>query len=456
MAKFTASIQINATSNLGKVGKDVDKSFNKMSKSASKTSFRLQGLSADMSRLTRRMGQLAVVGFGAAILKGAQFETALQDLSALTGLVGGELKFAGDEAKTLGEKYGVSAKNVVGAIKKIGSARSELLKDPNALLEISEQALILSKAARIDLSTAVEAVTTSMNQFGLETADAGRVINVLAAGSKVGASEIAQTATAIARAGVAMKIAGVSFEDGNAAIQVLAKNGIDAERAGTALKTALLKLTSKGIDAISPKVVGLDKALENLAGANLDAAALTELFGLEAIAAGKILIDNRKLLRDWSKEMTGTQTATSQAGTNMDTFAEKMKRLGAIVENDFIGVFENSESTLSALVDQMIIDFEKFEPIKTIFQGIADAIELVVRGTQTLAGGLGGIVGRVDSAPTVLGKIDAATGFSAFADAVKSAVTIDLNVNGAATVERTSGDADVNISTSMGIMTPAL
>lgn len=405
MAKFSASVVINAKSNLSKVAKEASKAFDKMSKSIDKTSFKMTGFTADVNKLTKRLGQLAVAGFGVAILKGSQFETSLKDLSALTGLVGDELEYAGGEAITLSKKYGVAANNVVSTIKKVGSARSELLKDPNALLQISEQAIILSKAARIDLATAVEAVTSSMNQFNLETGDASRVINVLAAGSKVGASEIAETAIAVTRAGVAMKIAGVSFEEGNAAIQVLAKNGILAERAGTSLKTALLKLSSKGIDQINPQVVGLNTALDNLASANLDAASLTELFGLESIAAGKILIDNRKLLSDWTKEMTGTNTATVQAATNMDTFAEKMKRLGSIISADFIAVFQDSESTLSNLIDDMIVDFEKFRPVKTIFEGIADAIELVIRGTQTLSTRLGNIVGRLESEQTIGGKI---------------------------------------------------
>jgi TP901 family phage tail tape measure protein len=307
-----------------------------------------------------------------------------------------------------------------------------------------------------------------MNQFELQTSDASRVINVLAAGSKVGASEIAETANAVTRAGVAMKLAGVSFEEGNAAIQILAKNGILAERAGTQLKTALLKLTSEGIDAINPKVVGLNKALDNLGEANLDAATLTDLFGLEAVAAGKILIDNRKLLGDWTKQMTDTNTATVQAATNMDTFAERSKRLVAIITADFIKVFQDNESTLSQLVDQMIIDFEKFRPIQKIFHGIANAIELVIRGTQTLAEALGRFsvnptLSALFNTPDVSGTMselikenpELGAKFAIQPELNKTQADITVRVKGPASVESVAGDASVNVETDLGGMLPA-
>ncbi len=60
--------------------------------------------------------------------------------------------------------------------------------------------------------------------------------------------------------------AGIGFETLNAAIQVLASREIKGGEAGTALRNIILNL-EKGTDkTLKPSVVGLSKALENLAG----------------------------------------------------------------------------------------------------------------------------------------------------------------------------------------------
>jgi hypothetical protein len=452
VAKFTASVKIDASSNLDKVAGKSTKALDKLSRKSGMMSANMDRLGASALKLSKRLGILAVAGFGAVIFKGAQFEAQLKDLSALTGLTGDQLSFAGDEALRMSKKYGLAGKDIINATKLVASARSELLKDPDALLRISEQAIILAKAQRIDLVQATNAVTTSMNQFSLQTEDASRVINVLAAGSKVGASFVEDTATAIERAGVAMKITNVSLEEGNAAIQVLAKNGILGARAGTQLKIVLSRLARSG-DEFNPTVVGLSTALENLAAEELDASQLIKGFGEEAFATGKILIDNRKLLGEWTKEMTGTNVAVEQADKNLEAFSATAARLKSRSNEALIRAFKSEAFT--KMLTQLDMWLEKTDALAILFDTIAESV-LLIGSFLTPTGRPSGIAGDVTATgETAIGALDVGgiVGLNA-----PQQITIKADFSGlptGANVNISSPD-DIEFQLDIGDMLPAL
>lgn len=464
MAKFTASVVINAKSNLDKVAQKTSKSMAKMNRSFNLSSFRTQQLSADLARLTKRAALLGAAGFGAAIVQGAKFQASIQDLSALTGLGGDSLKFLGDEAQKLGEKYGVSSGKVVASIKQIGSARSDLLKDPPALLNIAENSIILAKAQRMELQPAVEAMMTTLNQFVLPASDAGRVMNTLAAGSKVGAAEVDIASKSMERAGVAARSVKISMEETTAAIQVLAQNGRKGEMAGTALRAIFSKLATKGIDRLNPKIVGLHKSLENLAPYKENEKALSSLFGEEYWSVAKILIENRDLLDEWTGAVTDTSVAMEQAAKNMNTVGNDFSRIGSMIQNDFVNVFLDNEAEISAVVDRLVNKFEKFRPIQGIMTGISDAILRVSTSLLDLSD-------RFESERTFLGKLDQLTGFTSFTDAFKGEGSIfgDVSTAKPATsqvelrilsrediaIEKKDANTDIFILPEMGGMLPS-
>lgn len=127
--------------------------------------------------------------------------------------------------------------------------------------------------------------------YGESADQAARYVNVLAAGSKEGAADVSAQAASIKNAGVAASGAGVSIEQLQGTIQMLAEKGLEAEPAGTALRKFFLVLQT-GPDETNPKVVGLQTALENLNKKSLTAAQIQTMFGEEAYSAATILIDN--------------------------------------------------------------------------------------------------------------------------------------------------------------------
>ncbi len=173
---------------------------------------------------------------------GTGFQDAIADLSSITKSTGKDLQFLQDESLRLAKKMNISAADVAEGFKLVASAKSELLEDTEALSTITEQILLLANASGEDLNTAANLVLRSMNQFGAEAHGAARFVNVLAASTEIGAAELRDLGPALINAGTAGQLAGISFEEMNAAMQVLAKGGLVGPRAGTGMQGAILKL----------------------------------------------------------------------------------------------------------------------------------------------------------------------------------------------------------------------
>lgn len=260
-------------------------------------------------------------------------ESSQANLAALTGLDDASIEWLTQQAERLstqmdesGLRIRQSAQEILDAYALVGSNKPELLADKEALNAVTVETMRLSAAANMELKPAVDATTTALNQFGEGADQAQRYVNVLAAGSKVGAANVEQQAAVILKAGVAAKMASLSIEQLTGLTETLAEKGIKAEVAGTGLKTFLLRLETGAKDT-RPSVVGLSTALDNLAAHADDTAWLKKNFGDEAVSVAKILIDARKSVQSYTDAVTDTSIATEQAAINSNTAAAKMAQM---------------------------------------------------------------------------------------------------------------------------------
>ena len=260
-------------------------------------------------------------------------ESSQANLAALTGLDDASIEWLTQQAERLstqmdesGLRIRQSAQEILDAYALVGSNKPELLADKEALNAVTVETMRLSAAANMELKPAVDATTTALNQFGEGADQAQRYVNVLAAGSKMGAANVEQQAAVILKAGVAAKMASLSIEQLTGLTETLAEKGIKAEVAGTGLKTFLLRLETGAKDT-RPSVVGLSKALDNLAAHADDPAWLKNRFGDEAVSVAKILIDARKSVQSYTDAVSDTSIATEQAAINSNTAAAKMAQM---------------------------------------------------------------------------------------------------------------------------------
>ena len=262
-----------------------------------------------------------------------KLEESQAGLKALTGLDDENIAWLTEQAKTLsttmtkeGLRVRQSAAEILDAFMLVGSAKPELLGDKEALKAVTEEAMRLQAAAKdITLNEAVDSLTLSLNQYGAAADQAGRFTNVLAAGSQAGSANIASQAKAIRNAGTAAASANVPIEQTVALIETLAYRGIKDEVAGPGLKKFFLVLQT-GADETNPKIVGLDKALENLKNKNMDAGAIKKMFGEEGYNTASVILQNTEMVKDFTAAVTGTNVAYEQAAINSDTAQAKLEQ----------------------------------------------------------------------------------------------------------------------------------
>ncbi len=272
-----------------------------------------------------------------------RFSKAMGELSAITGATGKDLEFLKNSAQKFGQTTLTSAVDATNAMKLIASAKPELLSNVDALEQVTKQVITLSEASGVNMPSAVAAAVDSLNMFGKGADQAARFVDVLAAGAKYGSSEVEQTAVAIQKSGVIASQAGLSFEQLNAAIQILAENGQKAEIAGTGLRGVLLKLTTQSNQNFNPSIVGMQKAFENLSKANLTATERKKMFGEEGVTVAAILTKETAKLASMTEKIKEHGVALAQATINANTYAAKMTRLSNAWENTKIAIGDSAE-----------------------------------------------------------------------------------------------------------------
>ena len=321
------------------------------------------------------------------------FTKSISELSAITGATGKDLEFYEKQAALIGKTTTLSASQAATAFKLIASAKPDLLQNSEALAAVTKEAVKLAEAAGVDLADAASTVGVSLNQFGADASEAARFVNVLAAGAKEGSSSIEDTSMAMKNAGVAARLAGLSFEEANVGVQLLAKGGLFAAEAGTGFRQVLLKLENEAEDKFKPSMVGLAGALENLAAENMNLTELTDLFGAEAMKSAAIMINGAKDARTLESALTGTSTATEMAATNFDNMTGDLLSLDSANEGLAITLGQMLEpamrKTIQAVTDfsRAADDFVKSDKFIKYLEIAINALKLisVIIGAQLIA-----------------------------------------------------------------------
>lgn len=282
--------------------------------------------------------------------KTMEFEKSLSGLKSLTGLGAEEMEYLKNAAIKLGSTSTQTASQVVEAYKLIGSQQPELLKNKEALNEVTKQAIVLAEAAGMDVPSAAKALSGSINQMGESANVAGEYVNILAVASQAGAADIGYLSKAIEKSGGAASSVGIRYNELVAAIEAIAPKITEASEAGTNLRNIFLILESSSDKNLKPSVVGLSKALENLAAKNLDATQMTKLFGRESVTAALALVNAKDQYNDYVRAITGTNTAIEQQRINNDNLAGSINALSSEWEG-FILTINKTSGALKKTTD---------------------------------------------------------------------------------------------------------
>ena len=332
-------------------------------------------------------------------------ESALAEVSAITGAVGEDLEKLNTKAKNLTRTFGEDVNTNLEAFKTILSRLGpDIGSSDKAMEALGESVNILSKTMEGDIKGATDAITTSMLQFQVDLSnpikaadESRRMINVMAAGAKEGAAEIPQISESLVQAGVSAKLANLSFEETNAAIQAMAEGGKYGSEAGVAIRnvitnmSAQTKLSTDAIKILQAYGVNTKKMadthtswadrLRELKPIQHDINALTEVFGRENAAAAQILIRSADSQEELTQKITGTNVAYEQAAVVMDTSAEKEKRRNQRWNLFYIAV-GNVTKHIQPFVNAMATSVSVMANMRNAMEGI----KIVGKAVNTILG----------------------------------------------------------------------
>lgn len=322
---------------------------------------------------------------------GIKLDAQMHDLSAVAGVTGEGLKQIETFARQSAKAFGTDASVAVEGYKLLLSQLSpELGKYPEALSAMGDCIQTTSKLMGGDGVAAAQVLTTAMNQYGISMEDPiaaseemARMMNVMAAAGQAGSAELPAISAALQQCGMAAKAANVSFEETNAAIQVLDKAGKKASEGGVALRNVLGQLSKGrfvekqareelekvGIDvvALGDNSKSLKERLEMLKPMLNDSALLSKFFGVENANAARALIQGTEVLQGFTDAVTGTNSATEQAAIVMDSYAERQARVNQQFEDFKITIFQATGdfSLWCGVVTSALVPISQLTPLIT-------------------------------------------------------------------------------------------
>lgn len=268
-----------------------------------------------LGRLGDTVGQLSRPGI--------EFQQSMANLSSVTGFVGKDLERLGETARRIGISSGIGASGAADALGLLASLIDVDKIGMDGLIELQGKAILLAQASGMSMTEAANSMTGVINQFGLEANQAGRIINILAAGSKYGAATIPQLAESFKIVGDVANTAGLSVESAAGAIEVLSKNNLKGVEAGTALRNVVLKMQT--VMGVNFSNTSFQEALIELKPHMKDVTYMSKLFGIENVVAAQFLVENTDLLKELTDRVTDTNVAQEQAAIRTNTWSQHIK-----------------------------------------------------------------------------------------------------------------------------------
>ncbi len=198
----------------------------------------VKGLKVAAATITGTATALAGVATAAA-KTGADFESQMSRVKAISGATGEEFEKLKAQAIELGAETSFSASQAAEGMENLAAAGFTTIETMEAMPGL----LDLAAASGEDLASSSDIAASTLRGFGLAASDAGHVADVLAENANRTNSSVAETGEAMKYVAPLARAAGLSFEETAAAIGIMANAGIQGSQAGTTLRGAISRLS---------------------------------------------------------------------------------------------------------------------------------------------------------------------------------------------------------------------
>ena len=186
------------------------------------------------------------VGFVGAVKQAAGFQSSMAEVSTLLNATPEELARVREGILGLASAFGEDASNMARAYYQTVSAGISDTGEALALLEIAGKA---AKAGVSDTFTAVDALTTILSSYGMQTKDATKVSDLLFQTVKEGKTTFGELGPSVGKVTPIAAQLGVSLEDLFAGVATLTKGGLSTSETMTALRATMISVLKPTKDA---------------------------------------------------------------------------------------------------------------------------------------------------------------------------------------------------------------
>ena len=339
---------------------------------------------------------------------GANFESSMSNVQAISGATDDELKLLSDTAKQFGSTTKFSASESADALSYMALAGWDAQTSAKALGGV----LNLASASGMDLAQASDMVTDYLSAFGMQAEDSAYFADILAYAQGNANTTAEGLGEAYKNCSANLASAGQDIETTTALLSMMANQGLKGSEAGTALNAVVRDMTSKMKDgkiAIGDTLVEVQDAQGNFRdlsdilkdvetatdgmGTAQKASALQSTFTADSIKGLNLIlnagVDNANAFEDALRNSSGT--AQEMADTMQDNLNGDLTSLGSKIEGVQIALYEKFEpalragvDALSALTDGIQFLIKHGTEVSAIITGIATATAVYVGYTTAL------------------------------------------------------------------------
>ena len=313
---------------------------------------------------------------------------------------------------------------LAGGIKEFSKAGVDVSTSLRDIGEMSRFASI----AEMELVDATKLVIGQANAFGETYADAA---NMIAAAALSSATDIGEMATAMSYTTELGSVAKVEFSEVAAAMGVLANSGIRGSKAGTALRTSILRMqnpteklkgmlqemniqwsafTSEGkVKSIQAMFSELSRAMDSAQLTDQQVSAFQkELFGLKSLKGGANIlreatdgfVSMNEAVERSTQGVTFLQQATEDLENTTVVMWDKVKKA---FSDSITSAFENDESLKAMLVT--LREIGESEAFLEFLRTSTSLVQTLGTAAEAILSPLGAIISLIEEAGRIAGYI---------------------------------------------------
>lgn len=347
-------------------------------------------------------GKNAAIGFGAAIgalgvlmKKAEEFNQSISQIATLTELSKGKVA---KEVRAMSAEFGMAKGELT---KGLYDALSASVPKDN-VFDFMRTAAKTARAGASSTAEAVDFLTTAINAYGFDAAQAGRVSDILFATVKLGKTTVSELAASFAQVAPLASASGIAFEQVMAAAASLTKQGTPTAQAMTQIRAAIIAMNrelgdgwaasmtlQEGMQLMADKAGGSADALRGLTGRVEGALAIMALTGKGAAGAAKDLAEVANSTGAMNDAFKKTQDDAAMA-----KFLQALHNISLAagdVALKFLGpMLERASKAAASFAEKIAIltDTEKFKQTQKAMEGIVSAL---LKGGETRWETLGAI-----------------------------------------------------------------